>query len=64
MPCQVDLVELLGGEVLIHASRDAHELTARVATGRVPQAGEAITLVVPPEAIHLFDAESGHRLPG
>ncbi len=60
--CRVDLVELLGGEVLIHASRDEHELTARVAAGPVPQAGDEIALTVPPAAIHLFDGETGQRL--
>src|SRR6266545_5632339 len=60
--CRVDLVELLGGEVLIHASRDEHELTARVAAGPVPQAGDEIALTIPTAAIHLFDGETGQRL--
>ena len=60
--CRVDLVELLGGEVLIHASRNGSELTARTSAGPVPQAGDEVTLVVPPNSVHLFDAETGKRL--
>jgi multiple sugar transport system ATP-binding protein len=59
---RVDLVELLGGEVLIHASRNGSELTARTSSGPVPQAGDEVTLVVPPNSVHLFDAETGKRL--
>jgi ABC-type sugar transport system ATPase subunit len=60
--CRVDLVELLGGEVLIHASREEHEITARIAAGPVPRLGEEITLTIPPAATHLFDADTGKRL--
>jgi ABC-type sugar transport system ATPase subunit len=60
--CRADLVELLGGEVLIHASRDGHEITARLATGAVPQLGEEITLVIPAGAVHLFDGATGERI--
>jgi multiple sugar transport system ATP-binding protein len=59
---RVDLVELLGGEALIHASRGAHELTARVNTGAIPRPGEEIALTIPGTAIHLFDRETGERL--
>jgi multiple sugar transport system ATP-binding protein len=62
--CRVDLVELLGGEVLIHASQGPHELTARTSTGPVPQAGDEITLLVPADAVHLFDGQTGNRLTG
>jgi multiple sugar transport system ATP-binding protein len=60
--CRVDLVELLGGEALIHASRDGHEITARLAAGAVPHAGEEITLGIPAATIHLFDGATGQRL--
>jgi len=60
--CRADLVELLGGEMLIHASRDGHEITARLATGAVPQLGEEITLLIPAAAIHLFDGTTGERI--
>jgi ABC-type sugar transport system ATPase subunit len=60
--CRVDLVELLGGEVLIHASRNGSELTARTSSGPVPQVGDEVTLVAPPNSVHLFDAETGKRL--
>jgi len=60
--CGVDLVELLGGEALIHASRGEHEITARVSTGAIPRAGDEIGLTIPGPAIHLFDGETGTRL--
>jgi ABC-type sugar transport system ATPase subunit len=60
--CGVDLVELLGGEALIHASRGEHEITARVSTGTIPRAGDEIALTIPGTAIHLFDGDTGQRL--
>jgi ABC-type sugar transport system ATPase subunit len=60
--CRVDLVELLGGEVLIHASNNGHEITARTGTEATNQPGDEISLVIPPAAVHLFDAGTGQRL--
>ena len=58
---RVDLVELLGGDALVHATADGVELTARLPTP-VPPAGRELGFVVPPERIHLFDGETGTRL--
>jgi multiple sugar transport system ATP-binding protein len=58
---QVDLVELLGGEALVHMDVGGIELTARLPTP-VPAAGSQLAVRLPPEGLHLFDRESGARL--
>jgi len=58
---RVELVELLGGEALVHASAEGVELTARLPTP-VPQSGEEIGFLIPAERIHLFDGDTGARL--
>jgi multiple sugar transport system ATP-binding protein len=58
----VDLVELLGGEALVHLSIGRVELTGRFATPPVPQVGAEVRVSIPPDRIHLFDGDSGRRL--
>jgi ABC-type sugar transport system ATPase subunit len=58
---RVELVELLGGEALVHVTHGPVELTARL-PAPVPQAGDAFRLRVPSAAIHLFDATTTARL--
>jgi multiple sugar transport system ATP-binding protein len=58
---RVELVELLGGEALVHVSLGGVELTARLAAP-VPPAGSELGLLIPPDRIHLFDHETGARL--
>ena len=55
---RVDLVELLGGEALVHLSAGATELTARMSTP-VPSTGDLLLLHFPPERLHLFTAGDG-----
>jgi ABC-type sugar transport system ATPase subunit len=57
----VELVELLGGEALVHLTHGLVELTARL-PAPVPQAGEPLRVRVRPAAIHLFDATTTARL--
>ena len=57
---RIELVELLGGEALVHVTAQGTELTARLPTP-VPAAGEELPLGVPPDRIHLFDGRSGER---
>jgi multiple sugar transport system ATP-binding protein len=59
---KVDLVELLGGEALVHLSVGQVELTGRFATPPVPQVGSELRVSIPADRIHLFDGESGQRL--
>ncbi|MBA2459888.1 MAG: sn-glycerol-3-phosphate ABC transporter ATP-binding protein UgpC [Gemmatimonadales bacterium] len=58
---RVDLVELLGGEALVHLAAGAIELTARVSPP-VPAAEAELRLILPPERIHLFDTATGARM--
>jgi multiple sugar transport system ATP-binding protein len=61
IPAQVELVELLGGEALVHLSSGNVELTARLPAPFSANAGN-IGLIVPPDRVHLFDGETGERL--
>ncbi|MGH7508254.1 MAG: ABC transporter ATP-binding protein [Gemmatimonadales bacterium] len=54
---RVELVELLGGEALVHVSSGGIDLTARL-PAPIPPIGGALELLAPPERVHLFDGES------
>jgi multiple sugar transport system ATP-binding protein len=58
---RVELVELLGGEVLVHLSRGPVDLTARLPAPYRGDGGE-LQLMLPADRLHLFDAKSGQRL--
>jgi ABC-type sugar transport system ATPase subunit len=58
---RVELVELLGGEALVHLTHGSVELTARL-PAPAPQAGESFRFSVPSAGIHLFDAMTTARL--
>jgi multiple sugar transport system ATP-binding protein len=61
LPMTVDLIELLGGEALVHLTFKGTELTARLPAPI--SAGEGVLrLRVPPEHVHLFDGESRERI--
>ncbi len=63
LPVTVDLVEPLGSETLVHGSLPGGEvMTVRVAGATAPLAGAMMRVTLPPESLHLFDAESGQRL--
>jgi len=59
---RVELIELLGGEALVHVTVSGVEVTARL-PAPVPPAGSDLALSFPLERIHLFDRASGLRLP-
>jgi sn-glycerol 3-phosphate transport system ATP-binding protein len=57
----VDLVELLGSEMLVHASlTGGAALTLKLANG--PSIGETVSVSLPPDHLHVFDRASGLRL--
>ena len=58
---RVELVELLGGEALVHVDVGGVELTARL-PAPVPRAGSEIGLLIPVERVHLFDRTTGARI--
>jgi sn-glycerol 3-phosphate transport system ATP-binding protein len=64
IPLSIDLVEPLGSETLIHGHLVAPgkaELVVRV-PGRAPE-GDALTIAFPDHDAHVFDRETGRRLP-
>jgi multiple sugar transport system ATP-binding protein len=61
IPARVDLVELFGGEALVHLNSGGVELTALLAAP-APAAGGDMRLVVAPERVHLFDGATGERI--
>jgi len=56
---RVEMVELLGGEALVHLSSGGAELTARLPAPLPATDGE---LQLIPTSVHLFDAETRERL--
>ncbi len=59
---EVELVEPLGADTLVHGRLDGAELTARLPAHASCTPGERLSLKVEPENLHLFDAETGGRI--
>jgi ABC-type sugar transport system ATPase subunit len=60
---QVDVVEHLGPEALVHLRVEMIELTARVDARQVPRVGERIAVAVDATRVHFFDG-AGARVEG
>ncbi|MEV8466394.1 sn-glycerol-3-phosphate ABC transporter ATP-binding protein UgpC [Fluviibacterium sp. DFM31] len=61
----VDLVETLGSEALIHASLQGDPFVIRTETlGHLGMLGDISGFTIEPDLIRVFDAESGAALPG
>ena len=66
---RVDLVEELGSDAFVYGSLAAEngdapqQLVARVEPRRAPRLGDTVSVMPNPQAMHLFDATSGERLP-
>jgi ABC-type sugar transport system ATPase subunit len=58
---RVELVELLGGEGIVHLTAGPVELTARI-PAPVPAAGEMFAIRIPPDRTHFFDATTTERI--
>jgi multiple sugar transport system ATP-binding protein len=58
---QVDVVEHLGAEALVHLRVEMIELIARVEAQSVPRTGERVQVAIDPARLHCFDA-GGTRL--
>jgi multiple sugar transport system ATP-binding protein len=61
---QITLVELLGNEVLLHASAGEHDVTARLTPQPLPGIGGEIALELDRGRLHFFDPESNESLRG
>jgi len=59
----VEIVEPLGHEVVVHARIGDDRIVAKLDPHGVPAIGSTIEIVVELDAIHLFDAVSERRLP-
>src|SRR3989442_926257 len=58
IPAQIDVVEYLGHEELIHAQAEGHEIVALVPSEKKVQAGEQVDFMIPVEKLHVFDPET------
>jgi multiple sugar transport system ATP-binding protein len=58
IPAQIDVVEYLGHEELIHAQAEGHEIVALVPSEKKVQAGERVAFTIPVEKLHVFDPET------
>ena len=61
---RVDLIERLGADTLLHGhfGNDATALTLRLPGVHTVQRGENLPVTVAPGHLHVFDADTGHRL--
>jgi len=58
------MAELLGNEILLHASSLGDRLIARVAPQPLPGPGEAVDLVLDLDKLHFLDPETERALEG
>jgi multiple sugar transport system ATP-binding protein len=62
LQAEVELVEPLGDEAVVHARAGGHPLTYRVPPRRMPEVGRRVEVAIELERLHLFDGETGARL--
>jgi sn-glycerol 3-phosphate transport system ATP-binding protein len=59
---KVEMVEMLGADMLIHFSHGHGTLLARLPHGPQPEVGTAVHFAAAPDRVFLFDSASGERL--
>ncbi len=59
---EVDVVELLGDEAIVHARSGEDRIVFKVEPRRMPRAGEKVDLSVDLDRLHLFDPRTERRL--
>jgi sn-glycerol 3-phosphate transport system ATP-binding protein len=59
---QVETVEMLGAEHLIHGVVAGHDIIVRTGPRDNPPPGTTLRLGFKPDAVHWFDAETGARV--
>ena len=62
LSAHVDVVEYLGDEQLLHFAVKDHMLLAKLPVEPRVASGSNVTLTIPRDRLHLFDAESGEAL--
>jgi multiple sugar transport system ATP-binding protein len=60
----VEVVEYLGDEQLVHFSRKDKTLQAKIPVEEQVKAGDAVTFAIPRAKLYLFDAETQERVDG
>jgi multiple sugar transport system ATP-binding protein len=61
-PANVDVVEYLGNQELLHAQVEGNEIVALVASDRKVQVGDKVEFTIPNEKLHMFDPETEESL--
>ncbi len=61
---EVELVEALGADSLVYGTVEAGQIICRLPHDVKVRMGDKLPLVIAAENLHLFDADSGARLPG
>ena len=64
LPMQVETVEMLGAEHLIHGVVAGHDVIVRTGPHENPPPGATLQLGFKPDAVHWFDAGTGARVDG
>ena len=59
---RVEIVEPLGPEVILHGRVGDEAIVAKLDPHRSPEPGTTVTLVLDPDATHLFDPPTGRRI--
>jgi multiple sugar transport system ATP-binding protein len=62
IPANIDVVEYLGNEELIHAQAEGNEIVALIPSDRNVKSGQQIELSVPIDKLHVFDPETEQSL--
>ena len=62
LPMKIELIEELGVGRLVHGQLAGTPMTVAVGPDEQLAASERMGISIPPDAVHLFEAESGRRL--
>ncbi|GGC79442.1 sn-glycerol-3-phosphate import ATP-binding protein UgpC [Undibacterium terreum] len=62
LPLEVEMVEALGADLLVHGVCGGQQLVIRTPTGTAVEAGQKTTAGFAPETVHWFDPETTRRL--
>ncbi|MGI8830216.1 MAG: ABC transporter ATP-binding protein [Candidatus Limnocylindria bacterium] len=63
-PAQVEVVEYLGNEELIHAQTEGNEIVALLPSDKKVAVGDSVNFAVPMDKLHIFDPDSEQALAG
>ena len=63
-PAQVEVVEYLGSEELIHAQTEGNEIVALLSSDKKVAVGDSVNFAVPMDKLHIFDPDSEQALAG